>query len=92
MVQPSTSTGIAVEPVQEHLVVRIEQLREKAVERLARRGHFLAVHAAARVEHNAEADRHPLAVEVRDGLRLVVLVDAEVFLPQTRDEAAGAGR
>ena len=55
-----------VEPVEEHLVVLAEQVEEEALQRLLRGQHLLAFHAAARVEHDAEADRDALRGEVGD--------------------------
>ena len=55
--------GPVVEPVEEHLVVVAEQLEEEPLQRLPGGDHLLAFHAAAGVEHDAEADRHALAVK-----------------------------
>ena len=77
---------LIVESIQEHFVVSIEQLEEEAIERLPGRHPFLAFHAAARVDHEPEADRHALAVEMGDLLFLTVLEQAEVFLAQAGDE------
>jgi hypothetical protein len=82
--------GIVAEPVDENLVALIEQVVEEPVERGARGIHFLARHAPAGVEHDAQADRHPFRAEVRHALRLFVFVDDEVFLPQVGHEAAAA--
>ncbi len=84
--------GLIVESIEEHFVVSIEQLEEETIERLPRRHPLLALHAAARVDDETQADRHALAVEVRDLLFLAVLEEAEVFLAQARDEpAVGVG-
>ena len=66
-----------VEGHQEELVGRIEQLEQELVDRRARIVHPLAEHAVADVEQHAEADRHALARELRDGLPHAVLVDLE---------------
>ena len=84
VVQVFDELGLIVEAIQEHFVVSIEQLEEEAIERLPRRHPFLALHAAARVDDEPEADRHALAVEVRDLLFLAVLEETEVFLAQAR--------
>ena len=76
------------EAIEEHFVLGIEQIDEKRVERVARGVHLLAVHAAAGVERDAEADGDALGAEVRDRLLLAVLEDAEVFLAQVRNEPA----
>ena len=88
-VQPFDQLRRVVEPVEEHLVVRIDQLEEEAIERLARGVHLVAVHAAAGVEDDAEADRDALGVEMRHRLQLLVVEDAEVVLGQSRHEPAG---
>ncbi len=85
----------AVEPIEEHLVFRPEQVEQEAVQRHLRGRHLLAAHAAAGVEDDPETHRHALGVEMGDRLRLIVLVDAEVLLAQARDEpavAVGDGR
>src|SRR4051812_4531346 len=78
-----------VEAVEEHFVFGIEQLDEKTIERLARREHLVAVHAAARIEDDAEADRDAFGAEVRHRLRLFVVEHAEVVLREPRHEAPG---
>ena len=83
---PLDEHRVIVEPVEKHFVVRIVQLIEEAVERFARGDHLFAFHAPARVEDDAEADRYAFVVEVRDRLKLIVLIDAKVFLVQTGDE------
>ena len=77
---------LVVEPIEEELVVRTEQVEQEAVEGGPCGGHAFAFHAAARVEHDAEADRHALATEVRERLRHPVLVDEEVVLVQAGHE------
>ena len=69
VVQSCTSCGAGAEADQEHVVVGRQQLEQEAVERLPRRLHLLAGHAAAGVERDAQADRHALGAEVRDLLR-----------------------
>ena len=77
---------LVVEPVEEELVVRPEQIEVEAVEGAAGGGHPPALHAAARVERDAEADRRPLAAEVGEGLQFAVLVDEEVVPVEARHE------
>ena len=79
-----------VEAVEEHLVVGSQQIEQEAIERRARRRDLRPRHAAARVEHDAEADRHPLGAEVRDLDRLIVLEYAEVALLEAGHEASRA--
>jgi hypothetical protein len=65
-------------------------LRRHVIDRGARVLDALAEHAVAGVEQHAEADRNPLARELRDRLRLAVLVHGEGLSPQTGDEPAKA--
>ena len=76
------------ERVHEDLVLGIEQLVEETIERILRRPHLVACHASRRVQHDAQAHRHALAAEVRDGLPRIVLEDEEVLLAEVRDEAS----
>ena len=78
----------AVEAIQEHFVLRPEQIEEEAIERRLRRGDLLADHAAAGVERDAETHRHALGIELRDGLQLAVFVDEEVVLFQVTHESS----
>ena len=64
-----------------------EQLEQEPLDRRARVDDALAEHAVADVEQHAEPDRHALVGELRDGLRLAVLVDLERLTRQ-----AGASR
>src|SRR3954471_2231375 len=79
---------VVVEPVQKDLIVRIVELIEEAVERFAGGDHLFAFHAPARVEDDPETDRYALVVEVRDRLKLLVLIHAKIVLAKTRDEPA----
>jgi len=47
-----------------------------------------AEHAVADIEQHAEADRHPLARELRDLLAVAILEHLERFARQVRDQMA----
>ena len=87
---PLNELRVRIEAIEEHLVLGSEQLEQEAIERLARGEHFFTVHAAARIEHDAQADGNALAVEVGDLLQLLVLEETEIFFVQSGHEAAGA--
>ena len=76
------------EAIQEDLILRVEDVVEKAVERALRGADLLARHAAAGIEDDPEAHRHALGTEVCHRLWLVIFVDGEVLLLQARDEPA----
>ena len=75
VVQSWTSAGLVGELQEEQLVVGTEQVVDEAVDRRPRGRHLVGGHAAARVEGDAEAHRHPFVAEVGDLLALPVFVD-----------------
>ena len=92
VVQPLQQRRIVAEPVEEHLVLFVEQLVGEPVERRLGFANLVARHAAARVERDAQAHGYPLRVEMRDLDRPVVFEDEEVVLAQPWDEStAGVG-
>ncbi len=80
--------GHAGELHEEELIVFAEQVVNEAIDGAARRCHLVGGHAAAGVEQDPEADRHPFIAEVGNFLPLTVLVHREVVFGQTRDEVA----
>src|SRR5262245_2874263 len=80
------------EPVNEHLIAFVEQIRQEPIERAARRVDLFAGHAATRVERDPEAHRHAFGAELGDSLPDIVFVDDEVVAREARDEStAGIG-
>ena len=79
-----------VEADDEELVLRVVGL-EKADHRLARKPEVL-LHAPARVQQHAGADRGGFLVEVRQGLLHRILEHAKVLLRQVVDETVGSIR
>ena len=75
-----------VEGQHEELVAGIEQLEQEAVDRRPRVLDAPAEHAVADVEQDAEADRHAVARELRDRLRLAVLEHLERVAVQACDQ------
>jgi len=73
---------VVAEPIQKNLVVLVEQVVQKAIERVLRLLDFRTRHAATRVESDAEAHGHMLGGEMGDTDRLVVFVHDEVVLPE----------
>ena len=89
---PLFEVGVGAEPDEEHLVIGVQQVEQESLERRLRVRELVARHAAAGVEHDAEAYRHALCVEVRDRLLLPVLEHDEVLLPEVGHEAPGPVR
>ena len=79
--------GAIGEAEEEDLVLGLQQVVEEAIERRLRGTELLARHAAADVEHDAEAHGHALAAEVRDLLSLAVFAHEEVLLAQAGRES-----
>ena len=81
--------NVVRKPVEEHLIVRIEELVEKTFDRSAGIDDLVASHAAARIEHDPKAHGDALCAEMRDVDRPIVLVDREVGLSQSCHKVAG---
>src|SRR5204862_3676670 len=77
---------LVVEREDEELVRRIEELEEETVDGAARILNALAVHAVARVEKDAQSDRHARARQLRNSLALAVLEDVERVPVESRGE------
>ena len=60
---------VVAEAIHEDLIVLLEQIEQEPIERRHGMVPLLAFHAAARVDHEAEADRHTFGAEVRHVLR-----------------------
>jgi hypothetical protein len=73
---------VVPEAVQEHFIVRTQPI-EESIDGLKRISDLVPCHAAAGVEHEAEADRHSLGAEQGNLHRPVVLVDDKVVLAQS---------
>ena len=74
----------------EQLVVGAEQVVNEPVDGRPSGRHLVRCHAAARVEHEAKADRDPLVAEVDDLLWIAVFENREIFLAKSRREATPA--
>ena len=65
-----------------------QQVVDQPVDRRRAPRNLVARHAAAGVERNPEADRHPIGAELGDRLVHAVFVDEEVVLVQARKRSA----
>ena len=75
---------------QEQLVILVEEVEGESVDRDPGRRHLVRGHAATDVEDDPEAHWYPFTAEVHDFLRLALVIDDEVLLPEARYEPAVA--
>ncbi len=78
--------GSIVENIDEDLVVGREQIVKELVDRGLCGVELVAGHAAARVEHDPEADGDPFGTEMRNRLRAAVFEDGEVVFAEAGHE------